>query len=281
MGSAADSVAAANLNGNGRPDLVVANKSSDTLSVLLNTTAVGSTAASFASQQTFATGATPRSVVATDLNGDGRPDLIVANEGDDTVSVLLNATAPGATAPSFAAQQTFAAGTEPRWAAAADMNGDGMPDIVVANQGDGTVSVLLNTTAPGATASSFAAQQTFATGGGPESLTLADVNGDFRPDVIVANLSDATASILLNTTVPGATTLSFAAQQTFATGTNPRWVAAADINGDGLPDLLIADQGDGAVSVLLNTTSHAELTPAGVPSPLFPGPRRQPLAAFP
>jgi trimeric autotransporter adhesin len=84
-----------------------------------------------------------------------------------TVSVLLNTTTPGATTPSFATQQTFAAGNQPYWLAVADVNGDGKPDLIVANFDDNDVSVLLNTTTPGATTLSFATQQTFATGTGP------------------------------------------------------------------------------------------------------------------
>src|SRR5207247_1052106 len=146
---------------------LVANYFSAAVSVLLNTTAAGATAPSFAAQQTFATGSGPFSVVAADVNGDGRPDLLVANGSSATVSVLLNTTAAGATTPSFAAQQTFATGSGPRSVAAADVNGDGRPDLLVANDGSATVSVLLNTTAPGATVPSFAAQQTFATGTSP------------------------------------------------------------------------------------------------------------------
>src|ERR1019366_6930042 len=177
---------------------------------------------------------------------------IVANEGDNTVSVLLNTTAPGATTPSFATQQTFAVGGYPYSVTTADLNGDGKPDLIVANLVDGMVSVLLNTTAPGATTPSFATQQTFATGSSPRSVTAADVNGDGKPDLIVANTA-GTVSVLLNTTAPGATTPSFATQQTFATGSNPFSVTVADVNGDGLPDLIVANEAGNTVSVLLNT----------------------------
>ncbi len=157
-------------------------------------------------------------MTAADLNGDGRPDVITANTNDDTVSVLLNTTTPGATTPSFATQQTFAAGSFPISVTSADVNGDGKLDLIVANNSGNTVSVLLNTTAPGATTPSFATQQTFATQGSPRSVTAADVNGDGMPDLIVANFSSRTVSVLLNTTAPGAATPSFATQQAFQTG---------------------------------------------------------------
>ncbi len=169
--------------------------------------------------------------------------------------MLLNTTAPGATTPSFAAQQTFATGSEPLSVAVADLTGDGRPDLIVANYSSNTVSVLLNTTAPGATTPSFAAQQTFATGNKPESVAAADVNGDGRPDLIVANGAASTVSVLLNTTAPGASTPSFAAQQTFATGSDPASVAVADLTGDGRPDLIVANEVSNTVSVLLNTTA--------------------------
>src|SRR5208282_1977144 len=69
----------------------------------------------------------PTSVTTADVNGDGKPDLIVANEADNTVSVLLNTTAPGAATSSFARQQTFAVGSYPFSVTMADVNGDGKP----------------------------------------------------------------------------------------------------------------------------------------------------------
>src|SRR5262249_13729404 len=145
-----------------------------------------------------------------------------------TVSVLLNVTVPGATTLAFATQKTFLAGSYPAAIAMADVNGDGKPDILVANYADNTVSVLLNATSPGATAPAFLAQQTFLSGSGPDSsgpysVFAADINGDGRPDIIIGNsytnvsshLYSHTVSALLNATLPGATVLAFAAQQTF------------------------------------------------------------------
>ena len=144
--------------------------------------------------------------------------------------------------------------------AVGDLNGDGKPDVVVDNAGSYSESVLLNTTAPGTTTASFAAQQTFATGRYPTHVALADVNGDGKPDLVVNNYSDGTVSVLLNATAPGATTFSFAAQQTvFAIGSDGG-VAVGDINGDGSPDLVVSSQSTHALAVLMNT-------PGAIPPP--------------
>src|SRR5437762_2663330 len=255
------SVTVGDLNGDGKLDLVVANQTSNTVSVLLNTTAPGAATPSFAAKQDFTTGTPPVSVTVGDVNLDGKLDLAVANSNSNTVSVLLNTTAPGAATPSFAAKQDFNTGTTPRSVTVSDVNLDGELDLAVANVNSNTLSVLLNTTTPGAATPSFAAKQDFTTGKTPEWITVADLNGDGKLDLAIPNVSVDTISVLLNTTAPGPATPSFAAKQDFVTGSNPRSVALGDLNGDGLLDLAVADVGANKVSALLNTTVPGSATP--------------------
>jgi hypothetical protein len=144
VGTNPTSVATADLNGDGKRDLAVGNPGSNTVSVLLNTTSIGSTTASFEAQQTFAVGSYADSVVAGDFNGDSRPDL--ATVGGTGVSVLVNTTPGMATTVSFI-QQTSAFGGYDALAAG-DFNGDGLPDLVGGNGNSvlgGKVTVLMNT----------------------------------------------------------------------------------------------------------------------------------------
>ncbi len=167
--------------------------------------------------------------------------------------------------------------------AAADINGDGKSDLIVNSATDAVVSVLLNTTAAGATTPTFAARQTFPSGGPGindtagdsglfEEMAAADVNGDGKPDVLTLNPVNSTVSVLLNTTPAGAATASFAAQRAFATGLYPSALAVGDFNGDGKPDLAVANAQsfDFTVSVLLNTTATGSTLPAFAPQQKFP-----------
>ncbi len=112
----------------------------------------------------------------------------MANEGCNTVTVLL-----GNGDGSFQAPQSFATGSGPSLVEFADVNGDGIPDLVVANKVSNTVSVLL-----GNGNGTFQAQQTFAAGNDLGSVVVGDVNSDGRPDLVVANWASNTVGILVN-----------------------------------------------------------------------------------
>jgi trimeric autotransporter adhesin len=268
-GNQPNSVAAGDFNGDRRPDLASANNHSNTVSVLLNTTAPGATTPSFAAQQVFNTGLYPNSVAVGDFNGDGRLDLASANSGSDDVSVLLNTTAPGAATPSFATQQIFRTGAHPDSVAVGDFNGDGKLDLASANSGPDDIWVLLNTTASGDTTLTFTTQPGFDTGHNPNSVAVGDFNSDGKPDLASANYGSNTVSVLLNTTPPGASMASFAAQQIFSTDRYPSSVAVGDFNGDGMPDLASANFLDDTVSVLLNNTAPGANTPTFAPQQTF------------
>jgi uncharacterized repeat protein (TIGR01451 family) len=259
-GYSAYSIALADINGDGKPDIVVGYFGSSVVSVFLNTTAPGAATVSFAPRQDISTELDTEVAVA-DVNGDGKPDLIISHYDETNVSVLLNRTATGAATASFSAAQNFATGSYPWIPAVGDVSNDGQPDIVIPNTADNTVSVLANTTAAGAATPSFAAQQVFATGATPFSVALGDLTGDGKLDLVTANYDASTVSVLLNTTVAGSG-LSFAPHVDLQTGAYPWFVCVADLNGDGKPDLISADEGTNTVSVWMNTTSAGAATPS-------------------
>ena len=250
-------VAVGDVNGDGKPDIVLMGAfASYYVAVLLNTTPPGSQMPSFATQKLFAIPGNQASLTLADVNGDGKPDIVI---GGANVAVLLNTTPTGAAIPSFAAYHTFAAGPSiEKQIAATDINGDGKPDLVVINY-NGFATVLLNTTAPGSATVSFAPPQTFAAGIGPVDMAVADLNGDGKPDLIIDNHQNTyTFSVLLDTTSPGSNTVTFAPLQTFPAGGRSLSLAVADLNGDGKPDVVVGSE-SGAYS-FVNTKSPGTST---------------------
>jgi hypothetical protein len=231
-------------------DLAVANQTANTVSIL-----AGNGDGTFQPKVDLKTGSAPSAVVAVAVNTNNDPniDLIVANHGDNTLSVFL-----GNGDGTFKAPTTIAAGGGPSSIATGDFNGDGKIDLAVTNQNDNTVSIFL-----GNGDGTFQARVDDATGNGPVWVSVADFNGDGIPDLAIANNGAPTSantgdtvSILLgnasttNTSI-GNGTFSSGATRDFPAGNGPTSIAVADFNVDGRPDLAVTDQTDNAVSLLL------------------------------
>jgi len=218
---------------------------------------------SFAAATTYGTGGyLAASVLLADVNNDGRLDLVVANNcqygggcANGDVSVLL-----GNGDGTFQNAVSFDAGYEPRAIAVADVNGDGLPDLVVANLcenescSNGGVSILL-----GNGDGTFRPPVTYSSGGyEATSVTIADVNGDGHPDVVVANLCEGGPCVSVVSVLLGNGDGSFRQPVGYSSGGEEALsVAIGDMNGDGFPDVVVANESqtgypsDGDVSVLL------------------------------
>jgi len=234
------SVSVGDFNGDGKIDLAVANRGSDTVSVLLrNASNTG-----FDPKVDVATGTRPSSVSVGDFNGDGKTDLAVANYGSNTVSVLLrNAANAG-----FEPKVDFATGSGPFSVSVGDFNGDGKTDLAVTNLHSDTVSVLLRNAAN----TGFEPKVDVATGSLPDSVSVGDFNGDGKTDLATANLNSNTVSVLLR----NAANTGFDPKVDFATGSGPISVSVGDFNGDGKLDLAVANAASYTVSVLLRNAAN-------------------------
>jgi hypothetical protein len=255
-GFGATSVAVADFNGDGKPDLVVTNEcvsgsncNNGSVGVLL-----GNGDGTFGRTTTYASGGLDAvSVAVADVNGDGKPDVIVANEcgtistcGDGSVAALLG---NGDGTFQVTGEIYDSGGRQAESIAIADVNGDGKPDLVVANRcvsrsncGNGSLSVLL-----GNGDGTFRPAVAYPTAQDTIAVAIADVNNDGEPDLLAgANPPACVPGICYPSGVVdvllGNGDGTFQAAVGYASsGFSLSSVAVADVNGDGKPDLLVAN----------------------------------------
>jgi gliding motility-associated-like protein len=251
-GAGAFIVSVGDFDGDGKDDLASTNYSANTISVFRNASS-GPGNVTFAAKVDFTTGNSPLSINVADFDADGKPDLVVTNSGLGTaVSVFRNlSTGPGNI--TFAARVNFTTGDNPNYVAVGDLDKDGKTDIAVVNFTPRTVSVFHNTST-GVGNISFDPKVDFQTGQQPNSIAIADLDGDDNADLAIANLGDESVSVIRNTnSQPGV--ISFASRIDFATGNTPRLASIADLDGDNKPDLAVANDGSNTVTILRNISS--------------------------
>lgn len=179
----------------------------------------------------YPVGSDIRSVATADFDGDGHPDLAVANADSSNVTVVLKA---GRNEP--AVINTYAVGTFPLSVVTGDFTGDGKPDIISASNSSSTISLLRNNGSGG-----FVAGGTFNSGTGGVDMAVGDFNNNGTLDVAVA--LGSSVSIL-----QGNGQGSFSAPAFFPMSANK--VIAADFNNDGKPDLAVV--GSSTTEIRLN-----------------------------
>jgi len=207
---------------------------------LLMTSALTVFASEFTTAVNYTTGTSPIAVATGDFNGDGKPDLAIADFGNGKVSVLL-----GNGDGTFQTAVSYGAGSRPISVAVGDFNGDSILDLAVANNASkGTVSILL-----GVGNGTFKAGAAYAAGSSSRSVAAGDFNGDGKLDLAVANQTSNNVSILI-----GNGDGTFQSPVNYKVGSAPVFVIAAALESDGPLDLVVADASAGTqsmVSVLL------------------------------
>jgi hypothetical protein len=275
-GASGTSLAVGDLNGDGKPDFAVTN-AQHTFVQLNNgngtfAAPVNYDAAVYIPGVGYGPtgGLFPQTVTFGDVNGDGKLDLIVGNQGyyadavqgqvRDPVSIFLN---QGAGA--FALAGEYDAGAAPAHFATGDFNGDGKLDIAVVDTlvpsvPGSQVSVLLNQGNGG-----FGAAVGYTMSDFPSAISAADVDGDGKLDLAVSAVGHDKVGGEIST-LKNLGNGTFAPAVHFGAGEMPGSLATGDLNGDGQPDLAAANPTSGTLSVLLNQGNGV------FPSPVTYGP---------
>jgi len=235
------------IDGDGKPDIVVTEINSFMLSIFRNTSSVGTI--SFAPRISFATGFNPEFVIIRDLDGDGKVDLGIAVNGADRVAIFRNTSSPGTV--SFATRVDLVTNVRPFDIAVGDLDGDGKPDLVTPDNGSGSLSIFRNTSNPGII--SFSPGIVYVVSDYPQKVALGDLDGDGKLEITVTNPAaiGSQVSIYKNQCSPG--NISFASRVNYAMSSGVTATVIGDFDGDGLPDIAATAAFSYNISILRNT----------------------------
>lgn len=257
-------IATADFNNDDRPDIAASiYYDYSGVSVYKNKTTGTAGKPAFDTAQNYSTfGATPggnatgvTSTVTVDLDGDGKPDMATISNGVNLLSVFRNSSITDSMA--FELPVNFNAGQNPTNISTADLDNDGKPDIAITNPyPSGRITVLKNTSKPGTV--SFAPALEFLAGSVPQRVLLEDFDNDGKKDMACTNINANNMSIFRNISTPG--TIAFTTPVTRSTGVTPISMAAADLNSDGLIDILVTNNTSKTIAVFKNTSTTAAIS---------------------
>jgi uncharacterized repeat protein (TIGR01451 family) len=215
-------------------------------------------AVEFAAAKSYPVGTNPAAIVVGDFNGDGKPDIAVANSVSNNVSILF-----GNGDGTFQSAVNFAAGNSPSGIAVGDFNGDGKLDLALFQPGNpgnslpeaGSISILL-----GNGDGTFQAPKTTALTAFATAMVVADFDLDKKSDLAVSNVDNSTGTLVVSLSIflgNGDGTFQSAKQTSIPSTSGRAALSAADFDGDGKPDiavgtssgiLILLGKGDGTFS---------------------------------
>jgi hypothetical protein len=247
-GNGTHRVTIADIDLDGKPDLLAVAYNSYYISVFRNTTTTAG-AITFAPRILISTNPSPYDISITDMDGDGKPDIVSSyGVGNGGVSVWKNYSVPGSI--SFGIRANYSTANTAVRLKVGDLNEDGKPDVAVANLSSARLSFFRNISSAGNIV--LAARQDIATGSRPQSIDIADLNGDGRLDIAVG--CDTPQAICIHPGIAG-DSIRFGPRVDYRTGRQVNDLTIGDVDGDGEPDLafpnLILNSGH-AVTVLRN-----------------------------
>jgi hypothetical protein len=260
-GTGATFIAVADLDNDGKQDVIVANQGENTLTIFKNISTVGNI--SFSSPVKLTTPATPVGIGIGDFDKNGWFDIAIANHGNSTVSIYSNKGIYNSISTNnFNPRFELITGLNPITIDVADIDGDSKSDIVVGNYGSNSVSIFKNNYISGAlTTSSFSTKLDFNAGNKPGYLKLGDMDGDSKLDIVVLAEGNNSVGILRNISTPGVlNNASFASRVNFKTGLTPYYISIGDLTGNGKPDILLTNFGDGTATIWQNKAIPGSIT---------------------
>ena len=250
-----EDVRVSDLDGDGKPDILVANYGAGSFSVFRNTSVAGNINIANFSRKDFTSGSGSTFVTVADLDNDGKQDVIIANQGENTLSIFKNISTSGNI--SFNSPVKLTTPSTPIGIGIGDFDKNGWLDIVTVNYDNNSLSIfsnkgIFNTLSP----SNFNAPFKLITGLNPITIDVADLDGDSKVDIVVGNYSSRNVSIFKNNFVSGIlNTSSFATKIDFNAGNSPGYLKLGDIDGDSKLDIVVLAEGANSVGILRNTTS--------------------------
>ena len=246
-------ITAADLDGDGETDLAVTSNNSTNMYVLIGNTGAGDL--TFTTIHTYTALNSGAGITAVDLDGDGDKDIITTHRNAvNQISIFTN-NGTGATRFSATARIDYAsATTDPMFVTTGLFDADTKPDLAVGYASNTTFRVILNTTASANTITlNNAGSVTYGTATQPICIAAADFGGDGKIDLATANFGSSSISVF---TGDGLGAFSVMSPASFTVGTNPRWIVAADFNGDSKTDFAVPNQGNNNISVLLSSMPY-------------------------